>query len=158
MRALRLFALLMLLGSMSLAFTIAQGQGVAPTCAPQPRQYDSLHIAWIDCLSKDEVVIIVNGEASDVDLTNYKLSSSGGETFAFPDNTIIKAHDILRIHSGPGNNQTFTDPQHDLSWLNGGGKPRTEEVWNNDGDTAILADASTPQVHVLDFYRYPAKP
>ena len=126
-------------------------------CAPNPRDYGPLHIAWIDCRNnQDEVVIIVNGSGRDLDLTGYRLISRGGQVFEFqrtPVNDhccVIKAYDLLRIHSGPGNDRPFDDPR-DLHWLRKDGLPYRARVWNDVGDRAELVDDNG---NVVDVYEY----
>ena len=126
-------------------------------CSPKPRSVGFLHIVWIDCRSnQDEVVIIVNGSAQDIDLTGYRITSEGGQEFVFEKThvndscCIIKAYDILRIHSGPGNDRPFDDPR-DLHWLRKDGLPYRARVWNDDGDKAELIDANG---NVVDVYEY----
>ena len=126
-------------------------------CSPNPREVGFLHIAWIDCRNnQDEVVIIVNGSGRDIDLTGYRITSAGGQEFLFQktalnDNCcVIKAYDILRIHSGPKNDRPFDDPR-DLYWLRKDGMPYRARVWNDDGDKAELIDKNG---NVVDVYEY----
>lgn len=62
------------------------------------------------------------------DMTNYTLKDAANHTYTFPDFTMSGS---ARVHTGAGmNNET------DVYWN------RSSGVWNNDGDTAFLFDAS----------------
>ena len=155
MRILKLSLLLLLL--VPLLLTPKASAIAINTCSPEFRLIGALHIAWIDCQNnQDEVVIIVNGTNEDIDLTGYRLISQGGQEFLFQktalnDNCcIIKAYDILRIHSGPKNDRPFDDPR-DLHWLTKKGEPRIKNVWNDEGDRAELIDK---EGKIIDVYQY----
>lgn len=62
------------------------------------------------------------------DLSGWTLSDAGTNRYTFPPFALSGS---VRVHSGKG-----TDTGTELYW------GRTISVWNNDGDTAILKDAS----------------
>ena len=126
-------------------------------CSPENHFHGSLFISWISCqANEDEVVIIVNGSPFDQDITGYQITSFDGQIFTFEQKTvnanccIINAYDILRIHSGPGNNQPFDD-YRDLHWLREDGQPVISNVWNDNGDVAQLLDF---RGETIDSYEY----
>lgn len=144
-----------LLCLMPIAFGFAH-QAMKP-CAPQFRFVEPLTIAWIDCQSNyDEVVVMVNGSSNDVDLIGYQIDTRRGDQFRFqqtsinPNCCLIKAHDILRIHSGHRNLQPFSDPR-DLHWVSPDGQLSGTKVWNDEGGAALLF---SPEGDLIAHYEY----
>ncbi len=154
MRVLKLTALSLIL--IPLALASANPTAAAP-CAPNGRQLQPLHIAWIHCQNNyDEVVVIVNASGEDIDLAGYQLDSLVGQKFVFqpsewnPNCCVIQAYGTLRIHSGPRNLEPFDDPR-DLHWLNADGQPRRDLVWRDSYDVATLFNA---QKQIVAHYEY----
>lgn len=76
--------------------------------------------------------LISNGTSEkDEDLSGWKLVDEKKHTYSLPDGFILKAGKTVTVHTGSG-----TDTDTDLYW------GRKWAVWNNDGDTAYLYDAS----------------
>ncbi len=100
-----------------------------PTTTPTPNIPPQLEI--VDVLGRGapdaEVVIIRNGGRS-VSLKNWTLRDSRGNVFVFPDLYLGSGAEV-RVHTGVGENT----PLH-LYWK------RNQPVWENAGNTAILAD------------------
>jgi len=86
----------------------------------------------------EEWIEISNQGESDENLAGWTLEDRQNHTYTFPD-FILVAGASARIHTGVG-----SDTSEDLYWN------RNTAVWNNDGDTATLKDASGDIV-----YRYP---
>ncbi|WP_240910587.1 lamin tail domain-containing protein [Thermococcus sp. GR6] len=79
----------------------------------------------------DEYVVIANLGCKDEELSGWKLVDEKEHTYIFPSGFILKAGKTVTVHTGSG-----TDTDTDLYW----GEKRA--VWNNNGDTAYLYDAS----------------
>lgn len=132
------------------------------SCTPKFRQIhqiEKLQIAFIECKDNaDEVVIIVNGSKQPIDLFGYKITNSRGQPFVFERRGLnegcctINAYDVIRIHSGKLNANLFEDPR-DLHWLNEDGRPRVDEVWNDNADMATLCNRDGER-KILDTYEY----
>ncbi|PSQ42987.1 endonuclease [Halobacteriales archaeon SW_7_68_16] len=75
----------------------------------------------------DEYVVVANGGDGAIALDGYTLRDEVGHTYRFP-NGSLGPGDRVTIHTGCG-----TDSDADRYWC------RSRPVWNNDGDTAILA-------------------
>ena len=87
-----------------------------------------------------EVVTIGNGGSAPQEMTGWTLISEvGGQVFRFPNGFILAAGATVQVTSGPNR---FSDPPAVLQWLNADGTPRIANVWNNDGDPAVLKNAA----------------
>ncbi|NJE46503.1 hypothetical protein E3E35_03545 [Thermococcus sp. GR7] len=91
--------------------------------------YDAM--GWDHSNLNDEYVVIANLGCLDENLGEWRLMDEKGHTYIFPSGFILKAGKTVTVHTGSG-----TDTDTDLYW----GEKRA--VWNNDGDTAYLYDAS----------------
>ncbi len=98
--------------------------------------YDAPGNDWYN--PNGEYVVIKNYGPNPVNLKGWKLKDRAGHTFVFPDITLQPGESVY-IHSGEGVNTGNT-----LYWGNGA-------IWNNDGDTAYLYDASGK---LVDTYYY----
>lgn len=88
---------------------------------------------------QDEWVTVTNGASAPVDLTGWTISDEGARnTYTFPAYVLDPGADVT-VHSGPGD-----DTATDLYW------DRETPVWNNDGDTATLTDATGAVVSTLE--------
>ncbi|OGF55055.1 MAG: hypothetical protein A2Z21_04480 [Candidatus Fraserbacteria bacterium RBG_16_55_9] len=136
-------------------FVLASAQPI-DSCAPSTRLVDSLMIAWIDCYNHDEVVVLLNGSNTDIDLTGYWLETRRGFKFFFQNSSwnpyccVIKSHDLLRLHSAHGNLQPFSGSR-DLHWLTAYGEPSGQEIWTERGGVALLF---SPEGEVVSHYEY----
>jgi hypothetical protein len=110
----------------------AEQSGIAITnanfAAPSPEK-DNLNEEWVE---------ITNLGTGDVNLAGWTLEDGQNHTYKFPDFS-LKAGAVAKIRTGDGN-----DTAADLFWN------RSSSIWNNDGDTATLKDASGSIV-----FRYP---
>ena len=89
---------------------------------------------------KAEVVSLKNTGAEGIDVSGWTLVSEvGNQRFIFPAGTKLAAGTVLRITSGP----TAKAGPGTLVWSK-------ENIWNNDGDPAVLLDAQGHQVSRLD--------
>ncbi|VVB68044.1 Lamin Tail Domain protein [uncultured archaeon] len=88
--------------------------------APSPER-EILNGEWVEISNQGE---------SDENLAGWKLEDRQNHTYTFPDFT-LSAGASVRIHTGVG-----SDTSEDLHWN------RNTAIWNNDGDTATLKDAS----------------
>ncbi|MCL6576676.1 lamin tail domain-containing protein, partial [Kyrpidia sp.] len=85
----------------------------------------------------NEIVVIRNADSKDIDMTGWKLvSTEGNQTYHFPTGYVLKAGATVRIVSGP---KAADMPPGQLAWT-------TANIWNNNGDTAVLYDASGKEV------------
>jgi hypothetical protein len=154
MRALKFSVLLFFFVSFTLGLTAKAGI----PCAPQAREYGPLHIEWIVCQNDQaEMVIIANLNDASIDLTGYEITSQvAGQRFIFKPGTLntqcctIQAHDILRIHSGPGNSRIFENPR-DLHWLTQYDQLSLAPLWSYLADRAGFRD---PSGRLVDSYQY----
>lgn len=80
---------------------------------------------------RGEHVIIRNDTSNDVQLGGWKLSDVAGHDYSIPTGTTVAPGYEVRIWTGPG-----TDTGTDL-YIG-----RRAAIWNNNGDTATLRDAS----------------
>jgi len=88
---------------------------------------------------QEEWVTVTNSASDPVDLTDWTISDEGARnTYTFPAFVLDPGADVT-VHSGPGG-----DTATDLYW------GRETPVWNNDGDTATLADATGAVVSTLE--------
>lgn len=151
MRALKLLISCLILAPILLASARPQD-----SCAPEMRLVDALMIAWVDCYNQDEVVVILNGSNTAIDLRGYWLENRQGQKFFFQNTSwnpyccVIEAHDILRVHSGLGNLQPFTSSR-DLHWLTLDGEPTREEMWGERGGVAMLFNAQGEKVSHYEY-------
>jgi len=103
------------------------------TTAPSP----GVSITGLDL--RDEVVTVTNAGAAAVNLTGWTITDEGARnTYTFPV-FALDAGAGVTVHSGAGN-----ETAADLYW------GRESPVWNNDGDTATLADANGTTVSILE--------
>ena len=94
-----------------------------------------------DALS--ESVTIANKGAVAQPLCGWVLATLRGEKFyAFPDDLVLRPKMAATIHSGQ---DALNNPSSGLLWTE-------EQVWNNQGDVAVLFDANGLEV---DRYAYP---
>jgi hypothetical protein len=102
---------------------------------------DITKIISVNYLGEDQWVEIANQGTGSMDLTGWTLMNVENQTFSFPANFVLKAGTIVRVHAGKGNN---TDADLFNSTL----------LWNKDGDTANLLDATG---RIISVYKYPIK-
>ncbi|MCT8337362.1 MBL fold metallo-hydrolase [Methanoculleus sp. Afa-1] len=106
-----------------------------PTTTPAPSS--GIYIADLDL--QEEWVSVANADETAVNLTGWTIADEGTRnTYTFPLFTLNPGADVT-VHSGAGN-----DTATDLYW------GRSSAVWNNDGDTATLADANGTVVSTLE--------
>lgn len=106
-----------------------------PTTTPAPSS--GVYIADLDL--QEEWVSVANADETAVNLTGWTIADEGTRnTYTFPLFTLNPGADVT-VHSGAGN-----DTATDLYW------GRSSAVWNNDGDTATLADANGTVVSTLE--------
>jgi micrococcal nuclease len=79
----------------------------------------------------DEYVVFENHGETALDLSGWTVSDEADHTYRFPDGTTLDPGSQLTLRTGSG-----TDSATVLYW--GRGSP----VWNNDGDTVTVTDAS----------------
>jgi len=79
---------------------------------------------------KDEIVLITNNGSEDINISNWKLLSlRGKQEFIFPQGTIIKAGESLKVVSG----RNASKGKGQIIWTK-------SYIWNNNGDAAQLYD------------------
>ncbi|NTU85611.1 MAG: lamin tail domain-containing protein [Chloroflexales bacterium] len=81
-----------------------------------------------------EFVLIKNTGSDAADMTGWRLSDEANNTYTFPSFTLAAGAEV-RVWTRAG-----TDDAGNLYW------GRTQAVWNNTGDTAILRDAGGTEV------------
>lgn len=97
-------------------------------------------IAYIRYDAKDEYVRIRNQGTASQNMSGWKLKDEANHTYYFP-NITLNPDDSVRIHSGP---DAYSNPPTDYLWT-------TAYIWNNDGDTGYLYDATG---NLVDTYHY----
>lgn len=89
---------------------------------------------------KAEVVSLQNGSAAGIDISGWTLVSEvGNQRFTFPTGTKLAAGATLRITSGSMAKASLGT----LVWSQ-------ENIWNNEGDPAVLLNAQGQQVSRVD--------
>jgi beta-lactamase superfamily II metal-dependent hydrolase len=79
---------------------------------------------------KDEIVLITNNSSKDINISKWKLFSlRGKQEFIFPQGTIIKAGESLKVVSG----RNASKDKGQIIWTK-------SYIWNNNGDAAQLYD------------------
>ncbi|MFB6165257.1 MAG: lamin tail domain-containing protein [Haloarculaceae archaeon] len=78
-----------------------------------------------------EYVVLANRGTEPIDLGGWTLSDAAGHTYEFPTGADLAPGDRLTLHTGSG-----TDGPAAFYW--GARTP----VWNNDGDTVVVRDAT----------------
>jgi len=85
---------------------------------------------------RTDTVTIRNNSSSPVDVSGWTLvSERGNQRFTFLTNTIIQPNDTIKIVSGPD----ATAVENKILWTK-------SNIWNNDGDPAVLLDALGKEV------------
>lgn len=79
----------------------------------------------------DEWVEIANRGAADTDLSGWSLSDAAAHLYRFPSGFVLQPERSAKVHTGAG-----ADTGRDLYW------GAASAVWNNDGDTVTLRNAS----------------
>ncbi|WP_254272021.1 lamin tail domain-containing protein [Haloarcula marina] len=83
----------------------------------------------------DEYVVLRNDGDRPLDLTGWTMADAADHEYAFPDGFTLDPGATVTVHTGSG-----ADTATDLYW--GLDRP----VWNNDGDTVVLSNASGDRV------------
>jgi len=87
----------------------------------------------IECAKREETVTIANTGETTIDISGWTLHDDGpNHTFVFPADTSIPSAATLTVVTGPGAANTRAG---EIPW-------KTDNVWNNSGDTAHLIDIS----------------
>ncbi len=113
---------------------------VAATPTPTATPAETAPAVYISALNcEEEWVEITNSGASPITMTGWKITDDGAKyTYIFPSFTLSSGATVT-LYTDEG-----TDTTTELYW--GSGRP----VWNNDGDTAKLYDASGDLKHQLE--------
>ncbi len=83
----------------------------------------------------DEYVVFENTGTETLDLSGWTVEDEAGKRYVVPDGATLAPGETLTLRTGSG-----TDTEGELYW--GAGSP----VWNNDGDTVIVANATGDRV------------
>jgi hypothetical protein len=83
----------------------------------------------------DEWIQLANTTGSPAGLGSWTVADDAANSYTVPSGYTLAAGATVTLHSGAG-----TNTQADLFW------GRSQHVWNNDGDTAHLRNASGAQV------------
>ena len=114
-----------------------------PSPPPSPTPVATITLSQVviqDVNLETEVVTIGNGGSVPQEMTGWTLISEiGGQMFRFPNGFILAAAATVQVTSGSNG---YSDPPAVLQWLNAVGTPRIANVWNNDGDPAVLKNAA----------------
>jgi phosphatidylserine/phosphatidylglycerophosphate/cardiolipin synthase-like enzyme len=109
--------------------------------APEPPDAATITDIVYDPLDTiSEYVVIANRSGAAVEMSGWTLSDLAGNTFSFPSFTLASGATV-KVWTKSGTNDSAN-----LYW------GRTQAVWNNTGDTAILQDA---QGNEVSRYSYP---
>jgi micrococcal nuclease len=79
----------------------------------------------------EETVTLENHGSTSIALDGWTVSDEADHTYSFPSDATLAAGASLTLHTGCG-----TDTETDRYW------GATSAVWNNDGDTVIIENAS----------------
>jgi hypothetical protein len=79
----------------------------------------------------DEYVVFRNRGNETLALSGWTVADEVDHTYQFPDGATLPAGETVTLHTGSGEDSTT-----DRYWNRG------SPVWNNDGDTVIVRDAS----------------
>jgi hypothetical protein len=102
---------------------------------------DITKIINVNYLGVDQWVEVANEGTGSMDLTGWTLMNMENQTYSFPANFILKAGSIVKVHADKGNN-TATDLFNSTL------------IWNKEGDTSTLKDATGK---IVSEYEYPIK-
>jgi competence protein ComEC len=83
----------------------------------------------------DEYVVFENAGTETLDVSGWTVEDEVGKRYVVPDGVTLAPGETLTLRTGSG-----TDTDRDLYW--GADSP----VWNNDGDTVIVANATGDRV------------
>ena len=104
-----------------------------------------LVISGIKYQGGDEFVTIENTTSEDIDMSAMVLiSGRGDQDFTFPSGYLLRAGEVVRIHSGP---QGREDPPKDLLW-------KKKYFWNNGGDVGLLQDREGKELSRFSYGNY----
>ncbi|WP_170864865.1 lamin tail domain-containing protein [Halogranum amylolyticum] len=79
---------------------------------------------------EQEYVTFKNDGTSALDISGWSVEDEGGNTFQFPEDTILDEGDRVTLHSGDG-----TNTDSDFYWRS------DRPLWRNVGDTVVVRDA-----------------
>jgi len=103
--------------------------GSASTITPKQEALPKVVIISKDL--KEEIVVIKNNDAVDIDMSGWSLVSvKGDQVFTFPEGFRLGKGKTVTITSGP---KAYEDSPSVLKWT-------SSTIWNNDGDPAELLD------------------
>jgi len=125
---------------LSVFFALSLGAAVAAN-APVSVGTNITKIIGVNYLGVDQWVEIANEGTGSMNLTGWTLMNMENQTYSFPANFTLKAGSIVRVHAGKGNNTAA-----DLF--------NSTLLWNQEGDTATLMDATGK---IVSEYKYPIK-
>jgi hypothetical protein len=102
---------------------------------------DITRIIGVNYLGVDQWIEIANEGTGSMNLTGWTLMNTENQTYSFPVDLTLETGTIVRVHSGEGNNTAA-----DLF--------NSTLLWNTEGDTATLMDATGK---IVSEYKYPIK-
>jgi micrococcal nuclease len=79
----------------------------------------------------DEYVTFQNNGAEPLDISGWAVADDAGHTYTFPEGTVVDPGAEVTLRTGSG-----TDTETNYHW------GRSGAVWNNDGDTVIVRNAT----------------
>ena len=91
-----------------------------------------------DLNKNDEYIVFENTGDGTLELTDWTVRDRDGHVYTFPDGFMLGVGDQVTLHSGNG-----TDTDTHLYW------DADSEVWDNDGDTVIIKNATGTNETVL---------
>ena len=107
-----------------------------PTKSPTPTRTPTpvpgvviLDIVYAPSIALDEYVLIENSGNNSVDMEGWWIKADSGAKYDFPDNFSLGSDKAVKVWTKVGQ-----DTSSNLYW------DRTEEAWNNNGDTGYLKD------------------
>ncbi len=125
---------------LSVFFALSLGAAVAAN-APVMVGTNITKIIGVNYLGVDQWVEIANEGTGSMNLTGWTLMNMENQTYSFPANFTLKAGSIVKVHAKKGNNSAA-----DLF--------NSTLLWNKEGDTATLKDATGK---IVSEYKYPIK-
>ena len=120
--------------------TVSPTSRPASTATPTTPPAAELHIATLQCETRDEYVRVENVGTAAAQLSGWTIFSvTGSQTFSFP-SYVLQPGASVTVHSGPDAPPTGGSV---FRWT-------TAYIWNNDGDEAELTDPSGDVVDSRD--------
>lgn len=88
----------------------------------------------------DEYIVFANTGVTPLDVSGWTVEDGSSHEYTLPSGTTIGAGETLTLHTGVG-----SDSESDLYWGS------ESSIWNNDGDTIMVANEQGEEVLKEDY-------